>query len=188
MDLALVDAVARRRPDWHWVFIGPTAKIDPRAVPQRPNIHYLGMKPYDALPDYLSGWDVAVLPFAHNAATRFISPTKTPEYLAAGCPVVSTSIRDVVHPYGDAGFVHIADDHDSFIAATESALRESRTKRLQRVDAFLAGSSWDAVVRDMNLLMNRASRAGRVAHSAAVAPSGPRGSTSAGSHAMEASR
>ena len=78
MDLALIDAVARRRPDWHWVFIGPTAKIDPQSLPQGPNIHYLGMKPYDVLPDYLSGWDVAVLPFAHNAATRFISPTKTP--------------------------------------------------------------------------------------------------------------
>ena len=91
------------------------------------NIHYLGMKPYEVLPDYLASWDVAVLPFARNEATRFISPTKTPEYLAAGCAVVSTSIRDVIRPYGDLGLVHIADTVDEFVAAVEVALREDRT-------------------------------------------------------------
>ena len=85
--------------------IGPVVKIDPATLPRRPNIHYLGMKPYDELPAYLAGWDVALLPFARNEATRFISPTKTPEYLAAGRPVVSTSIRDVVRPYGEQGLV-----------------------------------------------------------------------------------
>ena len=96
------------RPEWHLVILGPCVKIDPATLPRRSNIHYLGMKTYDQLPAYLSGWDVALLPFALNESTRFISPTKTPEYLAAGCPVVSTPVRDVVRPYGERGFVAIA--------------------------------------------------------------------------------
>ena len=83
--------------------VGPVAKIDPRTLPSRPNIHYLGAKSYKELPGYIAGWEVAMLPFARNEATRFISPTKTPEYLAAGRPVVSTSIPDVVRPYGEEG-------------------------------------------------------------------------------------
>ena len=91
------------RPDWQFVMIGPVVKIDPADLPRRPNIHYLGSKSYTELPHYIAGWDVALLLFARNEATRFISPTKTPEYLAAGKPVVSTSIRDVVNPYGELG-------------------------------------------------------------------------------------
>ena len=81
--------------------IGPVAKIDPAALPRARNIHYLGRKDYEELPAYLAGWDVALMPFAINEATRFISPTKTPEYLAAGKPVVSTPVTDVVRHYGD---------------------------------------------------------------------------------------
>jgi UDP-galactopyranose mutase len=160
MDLALVEGVAKRRPDWHWVLIGPTAKIDPASLPQAPNIHYLGMQSYDSLPDYLSGWEVAVLPFAHNDATRFISPTKTPEYLAAGCAVVSTSIEDVVRPYGERGLVHIADDVDAFVTAAEAAMREDRAARLRDVDRFLEAESWEAVVRDMDTLITQAAEHG----------------------------
>lgn len=162
MDLALVEGVARRRPNWHWVLIGPTAKIDPASVPCAPNIHQLGMKPYDQLPDYLAGWDVAVLPFARNDATRFISPTKTPEYLAAGCAVVSTSIRDVVRPYGDAGLVHIADTVDAFVGAVERALVEDRAERLRRVDRLLAHASWDTVVQRTSDLIAVATQRGTV--------------------------
>ena len=90
--------------------IGPVVKIDPATLPRHANIHYLGGKTYKELPAYLAGWDVAILPFAHNESTRFISPTKTPEYLAAGKPVVSTSITDVVRPYGIQKMVRIADD------------------------------------------------------------------------------
>src|SRR5207253_8561753 len=97
-------------------------KIDEASLPRRPNIHYLGSKRYEELPRYLAGWDVALLPFARNEATRFISPTKTPEYMAAGKPVVSTSIRDVVRPYGDKGLVRIADAPETFTAAIASAL------------------------------------------------------------------
>ncbi len=144
LDVTLLGAVAALRPEWQWIIVGPTvSKIDPATLPTLPNIHYLGGKPYAELPAYLSGWDVALLPFARNESTRFISPTKTPEYLAAGCPVVSTSIRDVVRPYGDLGLARIADTPDEFVAACESALTEDADTRRQKADAFLSDLSWD---------------------------------------------
>jgi UDP-galactopyranose mutase len=153
MDLELLDAVAKARPDWHQVIVGPVVKIDPSSLPQRSNIHYLGGKSYPELPAYLAGWDVALLPFARNESTRFISPTKTPEYLAAGCPVVSTSIRDVVRPYGQNGLVHIADAPSDFIAAIEAALLSDETARLREVDAFLSQTSWDRTWKRMSELI-----------------------------------
>jgi UDP-galactopyranose mutase len=156
LDIALLDAVAALRPDWQWVVIGPVVKIDPATLPQRGNIHYLGGKAYTELPAYLSSWDVATLPFARNESTRFISPTKTPEYLAAGCSVVSTSIADVVRPYGEQGLVHIADTPDAFVAACEAALAQDRTERLARVDAFLSEMSWDKTWSRMNSLIEDA--------------------------------
>jgi glycosyltransferase involved in cell wall biosynthesis len=143
LDIELVDAIAQMRPDWQMVMIGPVVKIDPADLPRRANIHYLGGKDYKELPSYLAGWDVALLPFARNESTRFISPTKTPEYLAAGCPVVSTSIQDVVRPYGESGMVHIADTPAEFVASVEAALNEDAEARLKQVDAFLAQTSWD---------------------------------------------
>jgi UDP-galactopyranose mutase len=143
MDIELIDRVAEARPDWHLVMIGPVVKIDPAGLPRRSNIHYLGGKSYAELPAYLSGWDVALLPFARNESTRYISPTKTPEYLAAGRAVVSTSIRDVVRPYGDESLVYIADAPAEFVAAVEAAMKEDAASRLARVDAFLAQTSWD---------------------------------------------
>lgn len=142
MDFDLVTKVADARPDWHIVMLGPVVKVNPADLPQRPNIHYLGMKPYKELPQYIAGWDVAILPFARNESTRYISPTKTPEYLAAGRPVVSTSIQDVIHPYGKNGIVHIADQPGEFIEAVEIALSEDATQRLQKVDVLLSKNSW----------------------------------------------
>nr|WP_278002833.1 glycosyltransferase [Nodosilinea sp. LEGE 06152] len=132
--------------------VGPVVKIDPASLPQHPNIHYLGGKSYPELPSYLAGWDAALLPFARNESTRFISPTKTPEYLAAGKPVVSTSIRDVVRPYGDENLVHIADTVPEFVEAIAAALDQGRTPAdwLDRVDAFLAQTSWDLTWQAMN--------------------------------------
>jgi UDP-galactopyranose mutase len=156
LDIELLDEVSRMRPEWQLVMIGPVVKIDPAALPRRANIHYLGMKSYEELPAYLSGWDVALLPFARNESTRFISPTKTPEYLAAGRPVVSTSIRDVVRPYGQEGLVRIADTADEFVAACEAALGEDAAARRERVDAFLAQTSWDGTWAGMNALIDGA--------------------------------
>lgn len=152
-DRDLLAGVAARRPDWQFVIIGPVVKIDPATLPRAANIHYLGPKSYDALPEYLAGWDVALLPFARNDATRYISPTKTPEYLAAGCPVVSTSIRDVVRPYGELGLAHIADEPAAFVAACERALAEDPRERQQAADALLARMSWDATWQAMATLI-----------------------------------
>lgn len=149
MDLGLIDGVAAARPEWQLVMLGPTAKIEAEALPRRANIHYLGLKAYAELPAYLAGWDVALLPFAQNEATRFISPTKTPEYLAAGKPVVSTPIRDVVRPYGEAGLVHIAADAPAFIAAVERVFVEDPAAHRGRADALLARMSWDRTWTEM---------------------------------------
>lgn len=144
-DVPLVEAVARQRPDWQIVLVGPVVKIDPASLPRLPNIHYLGGKGYDELPAYLAGWDVALMPFARNEATRFISPTKTPEYLAGGCPVVSTPITDVVRTYGESAVVHIAETPEQFIAAVERALvqGQDRAELLRHADQALRGMSWD---------------------------------------------
>ena len=154
MDLELIDGVAAARPEWHIVMLGPVVKIDPASLPRRPNLHYLGPKPYQQLPDYLAGWDVALMPFARNDATRFISPTKTPEYMAAGAPVVSTSIRDVVRPYGQQGLVRIADDVPSFVQACADALAEDRAERLTQADAFLRQTSWDGTWNRIRVLLD----------------------------------
>jgi UDP-galactopyranose mutase len=158
MDIELVDKMAQLRPDWHFVMIGPVVKIDPAHLPKHSNIHYLGKKDYKELPQYLAGWDLAMLPFARNESTQFISPTKTPEYLAAGRPVVSTNIKDVVRPYGDNKLVHIADTPEEFIACGEKAMHQARTQPewLEKVDAFLASMSWDMTFQKMSDLVRRA--------------------------------
>jgi glycosyltransferase involved in cell wall biosynthesis len=158
MDLELIDGVAQSRPDWHLVLLGPVVKIDPAQLPHRRNIHYLGPKRYEDLPEYIAGWDVALLPFARNEATRFISPTKTPEYMAAGLPVVSTSIRDVVRPYGQQGLVRIADDVPGFVAACEAALTEDGSERVRQADAFLRQTSWDGTWLRIRLLVEQVLR------------------------------
>jgi UDP-galactopyranose mutase len=159
MDLELLSALAEAKPEWQLVMVGPVVKIDPLTLPQQPNIHYLGGKSYQELPAYLSGWQVALLPFALNESTEFISPTKTPEYLAAGKPVVSTPIRDVVRPYGEQGLVHIAGTAQEFIAAVEAAMAQQHDAAWkQRVDDFMAHISWDQTWRDMVSLMARAVR------------------------------
>jgi glycosyltransferase involved in cell wall biosynthesis len=144
LDIELVAQVAEAKPDWHFVMIGPVVKIDPESLPQLPNIHYLGGKDYKELPKYIAGWDVAMIPFAMNESTKFISPTKTPEYLAGGKPVISTPISDVIRPYGDNKLVHIAANAEEFILCGEKELRKrSRKTWLTKVDNFLAGNSWD---------------------------------------------
>ena len=156
MDIGLLGALADSRPDWHLVIIGPVAKVDPDALPRQSNIHYLGMKSYAELPAYLAGWDAALLPFAQNRSTRFISPTKTPEYLAGGKPVISTPIRDVVRPYGDQGLVWIADTVSQFVTSIEKALGLNGDKQqwLSRVDKFLSQSSWDHTWMQMKKLID----------------------------------
>jgi UDP-galactopyranose mutase len=148
----MIKEVAEKRPDWQLVLIGPVVKINQADLPKLPNIHYLGSKCYNELPLYLSGWDFAMIPFEKNEFTKYISPTKTPEFLAAGKPVISTSITDVVAPYGKKKLVYIADNSDEFIASAERELAKNnqQIKRwLSRVDAFLKDFSWDYTVAQM---------------------------------------
>lgn len=154
MDLALIEAVAACRPEWHIVMVGPVVKIDPASLPRLPNIHYLGQKTYAELPDYLGGWDVALMPFALNQSTRFISPTKTLEYLAGGKPVVSTPIVDVISPYAERGLVRVADGPHDFIDAIEATLKEGGLgEKASRVSEFIAGTSWANTWAQMSALM-----------------------------------
>ena len=135
--------------------IGPILKIEEHTLLRLPNIHYLGPKTYAELPTYLAGWDVALMPFALNESTRFISPTKTPEFLAAGVPVVSTPIVDVVRSYGEAGLVAIASDAAAAVAKAEELMTRPRDAWLRRVDQRLAGLSWDQTWQAMHAHMNR---------------------------------
>ena len=144
-DIELLDKIAQMRPDWSLVMVGPVVKVAEEDLPRRPNIHYLGSKTYAQLPAYLAGWDVALMPFAMNESTQFISPTKTPEYLAGGKPVVSTPVKDVVRHYGHLEGVQIAGDADSFVAACEKALelpRDPDRKWLAEADLMLSATSW----------------------------------------------
>ena len=144
IDLDLIAEVANRRPDWSVVMIGPVVKIDPESRPMGRNIFWLGGKDYKELPAYLAELDVGFMPFAMNESTRFISPTKTPEFLAAGLPVVSTPIRDVVSTWGKAGLVEIAPDAGSTIAGVERAMQTGKDRNwLEHVDKALAATSWD---------------------------------------------
>jgi UDP-galactopyranose mutase len=156
IDIELIREIAEKRPAWQIVMIGPVVKIDEADLPRPENIHYLGKKDYAELPAYIAGWDVALMPFALNDSTRFISPTKTPEYLAAGKPVVSTAIRDVVRPYGEQNLVAIAKNADEFIAAAERAMNENRAEKLLAVDKFLLQTSWDKTWRRMSDLIAEA--------------------------------
>jgi glycosyltransferase involved in cell wall biosynthesis len=163
LDIALLDAVAAQCSDVHFVMIGPVVKIDPATLPKRANIHYLGMKPYADLPSYLAGWDAAIMPFALNEATRYISPTKTPEYLAAGRPVISTPVTDVVRPYGEKGLVYIARTPGEFSDAIQQALNRGRNEAARKkwmalADSFLSRTSWDKTWRHMMSLVESTSR------------------------------
>ena len=155
-DIDLIEKVAILKSDWQIVLIGPVVKIDPTSLPIRNNIHYLGNKSYEQLPFYLSGWDIAMIPFSINESTRFISPTKTPEYLAAGKPVVSSPIRDVVNPYGNKNLVHIYNDAYELIEKVSVELSvKDKAEWLERVDAYLSNISWDLTFEKMNRLIEK---------------------------------
>jgi glycosyltransferase involved in cell wall biosynthesis len=152
-DTGLMRAAALARPDWQFTMLGPVVKIDPETLPRLANITYTGLQRYADLPAFLATWDVALIPFVRQPVTRYVSPTKLLEYLAAGLPVVSTSIHDVVHPYGDAGYVHIADDPESFVTAMHAAAAENRNTRLGRTETLLASTSWDDTWQRMAALI-----------------------------------
>ena len=180
LDIPLLAAVAAARPEWQLVMVGPVVKIDPADLPRAVNIHYLGQQRYEDLPAFLAGWDVALLPFARNEATRSISPTKTLEYMAAGKPIVSTPIADVANPYGD--IVGLADTAAEFVAVCEKALSETaaaRAARLNRYAEVLAGTSWDSTAAAMAALIEEAADEPKSAPSVLVLGAGPTGLSAA---------
>ena len=150
LDVDLLTAVADSRPDYQFVMVGPVVKIDPAVLPRRDNVHYLGMRDYETLPEHHVGVGCGRDAVRAQCRDGFISPTKTPEYLAAGLPVVATGIRDVVRQYGDRGLVAIADDPAGFAAAIDGAMvQRDDPSRLRAVDAALASVSWDSIWRRM---------------------------------------
>lgn len=154
IDWLLIAEIAERRPNWYWILVGPTAKVDEHELPSAPNIHYLGQQQYRDLPAFLKSFDIATMPFALNDATKFISPTKTLEYLAGGKPVISTSVPDVVAVY--ASIVEIVDGADGWIAAIEriqSAPPQRLRERLQRAEELMSQSTWDSIAERMWTLM-----------------------------------
>jgi glycosyltransferase involved in cell wall biosynthesis len=155
LDLALLAELAAGLPDWTIRMVGPVAKIDPALLPDSPNLEYLGMTPYEQLPAIMADLDVALMPFALNEATRSISPTKTLEYLAAGLPVVSTRVPDVVADYSDV--VHLADDGAGFVTACRAVLRDDVTARDRRVRPLQERQEWDAIAASMARLLDTVS-------------------------------
>jgi glycosyltransferase involved in cell wall biosynthesis len=153
-DIELLRQVSDARPEWQFVIIGPIVKIDQATLPKANNIHYLGSKSYNELPLYLSGWDIATCMFARNESTKYISPTKTPEYLAGGKPVISTNIKDVADTYGKNELVYIVENAQEFIESAEKELaKKDKTVWLEQVDAFLLNNSWDITWASMMVLM-----------------------------------
>lgn len=161
LDLEIVHTMTAVNPDWQFVFAGPVTKIDSADLPRHANVSYLGQIPYAQLPTELASWDVAWIPFAQNSATRFISPTKTPEYLAAGLRVVSTPINDVVRAWGDDEAVTIAATAEECAEGIRRSVSAPlSTAQLHRIDRVLAGHSWDAIwIRMSQLMLNAASNA-----------------------------
>lgn len=170
IDLQLIAGIAQRRPDWQIVMVGPVVKIDPASCPRLPNIHWLGQQGYDDLPAFINGWDVCLLPFALNESTRFISPTKTLEYMACGKPSVSTAIRDVVEPYGHVVPIHA--DAEGFVQACDEILARSASEddgHRFALSAILAKTSWDATAAAMGELIAQAEAAREAQELPAVA-------------------
>ena len=157
-DIELLGRIADLKPEWNFVMVGPVVKVSEDDIPRRDIIRYLGQRAYDDLPSLLAGWDVAMMPFALNESTKYISPTKTPEYLAAGLPVVSTPIADVIVPYGEMGLVHIASTPEEFVEAIDLALNDDGVERKRIADEFLARNSWDRTFEEMHALIQNAIR------------------------------
>ncbi len=155
MDTGLLARLAELRPSVHFIMIGPVAKISQEDLPRAANLHWLGGRSYDELPGYLSGWDAGFMPFAMNEATRFISPTKTPEFLAAGVPLVSTPINDVVSEWAQPGFVKIAKSADEMAAHLDHLIEAPKDAWLEQVDRKLLDIDWDLTWREMTSLIDQ---------------------------------
>ncbi len=151
LDLDLITTLAESLPDWEVRMVGPVTKIDAADLPKAPNITYRGSVRYADLPEVMAGFDVALMPFALNEATRSISPTKTLEYLAAGLPVVSTRVPDVVSDFGE--LVDLQEDGDGFAAACRRVEQHCALSRAAKAEPLLDWHHWDTIAARMEDLM-----------------------------------
>ena len=156
LDYALIGRLAAENPDASVVMVGPVVKVDPRDLPQGPNLHWLGQREYDQLPAYVKSFDVCLMPFALNEATEYINPTKTLEYMAAGKPIVSTAVADVVRNFTPV--VSVATTPEEFVALARRAAAAPDAELIERGLQQAAAASWTSTVAQMRELIVNAVR------------------------------
>lgn len=151
MDYDAIRALSAAFPEGTILLVGPITKVDPAELPKADNIVYAGQRSYNDLPRYLKAFDVALVPFADNPATKFLSPTKTLEYFAGHKPVVSSPVKDVVENYAD--IVRIARSPEEYVAAVKAALNEDNSERARLGLERAQEKTWDAIVAQMEELL-----------------------------------
>lgn len=151
LDYDLIARLAASDSSLQVVMVGPVVKVDPRDLPKAPNIHWLGSRSYDVLPNYVRAFDVCLMPFALNDATEFINPTKTLEYMAAAKPIVSTAVADVVHNFTPV--VNVALTAAEFVQAVASDARQPDAAFITEGVSMARASSWESIVSSMNDLL-----------------------------------
>jgi glycosyltransferase involved in cell wall biosynthesis len=156
LDYNLLRHVAESMPDVALVMVGPVVKVDPNDLPQAPNIHWLGQRQYAELPAHVKGFDVCLMPFALNEATEYINPTKTLEYMAAGKPIVSTAVSDVVHNFTPV--VSVARSPEEFVGAVRAAIEAPSTELIVRGLEQARANSWESIVARMERIIRDATR------------------------------
>jgi glycosyltransferase involved in cell wall biosynthesis len=156
VDYDLLCRLAEALPHVALVMVGPVVKVEPAELPQAPNIHWLGQRQYAELPAHVKGFDVCLMPFALNEATEYINPTKTLEYMAAGKPIVSTAVSDVVHNFTPV--VSVAHSTEEFIAAVHAAIEAPNAEMIARGLEQARANSWESIVSRMERIIRDAMR------------------------------
>lgn len=148
IDYALLAALADAYPEGSVAMVGPVAKVDPAALPRRPNLHWLGGRPYAQLPAIAKGFAVCLMPFALNASTEYINPTKALEYMAAGRPVVSTALDEVRMNF--VGVAHVAKTRAEFIARCGAEAAAPSRRRVNRGVNLAAENTWEQIAAKLD--------------------------------------
>lgn len=148
IDYELLALLAEAEPAWSIVMVGPFAKIDPAAIPRRANLHWLGARSYAELPSLTKGMDLCMMPFALNAATEYINPTKALEYMAAGKAVVATALDEVRSNFSTV--CRIARDSEDFISLCRREVASPSTARIRSGLRLASDNTWEVIVSKMD--------------------------------------
>lgn len=151
LDYDLIRHLAKAKPDWTFVMVGPVVKISPALLPHEANIKWMGQREYIELPHYVKAYDVCLMPFALNDATQYINPTKTLEYMAAYKPILSTAVADVVKNF--TPIVQIANSPEEFVGKLETT-RQLSAKTLEAGLAMASNASWETIVENIRSLVS----------------------------------